>query len=113
MILPEEFELNAGGDFVQLKIAKVYKEYEAQMRANNDCSTAGADAYCRKQVAIGVYHYRGPTGSGRCPRQVSGLIVQHQRQDLDLLGQCEESCSYISLTPRWAEDLCYAGPGSA
>ena len=35
MILPEEFELNAGGDFVQLKIAKVYKEYEAQMRANN------------------------------------------------------------------------------
>ena len=35
MILPKEFELNAGGDFVQLKIAKVYKEYEAQMRANN------------------------------------------------------------------------------
>ena len=35
MILPEEFELNAGGDFVQLKISKVYKEYEAQMRANN------------------------------------------------------------------------------
>lgn len=35
MILPEEFELNVGGDFVQLKIAKVYKEYEAQMRANN------------------------------------------------------------------------------
>ena len=35
MILPEEFELNAGGDFVQLKIAKVYKEYEAKMRANN------------------------------------------------------------------------------
>lgn len=35
MILPEEFELNAGGDFVQLKIAKVYKEYKAQMRANN------------------------------------------------------------------------------
>ena len=35
MILPEEFELNAGGDFVQLKIAKVYKEYEAQMRAYN------------------------------------------------------------------------------
>ena len=35
MILPEEFELNAGGDFVQLKIAKVYKDYEAQMRANN------------------------------------------------------------------------------
>ena len=35
MILPEEFDLNAGGDFVQLKIAKVYKEYEAQMRANN------------------------------------------------------------------------------
>ena len=35
MILPEEFELNAGGDFVQLKIAKVYKEYEKQLRANN------------------------------------------------------------------------------
>ena len=35
MILPEVFDLNAGGYFVQLKIAKVYKEYEAQMRANN------------------------------------------------------------------------------
>ena len=30
-----EFELNAGGDFAQLKIAKVYREYEAQLKANN------------------------------------------------------------------------------
>lgn len=35
MVMPEEFELNAGGDFSQLKIAKVYREYEAQLRANN------------------------------------------------------------------------------
>ena len=35
MIVPEEFELNAGGDFAQLKIAKVYREYEAQLKANN------------------------------------------------------------------------------
>ena len=35
IILPEEFELNAGGDFAQLKIAKVYREYEAQLKANN------------------------------------------------------------------------------
>ena len=35
MILPEEFELNAGGDFAKLKIAKVYREYEAQLKANN------------------------------------------------------------------------------
>lgn len=35
MILPDEFELNAGGDFGQLKIAKVYREYEAQLKANN------------------------------------------------------------------------------
>ena len=35
MILPDEFELNAGGDFAKMKIAKVYHEYEAQMRANN------------------------------------------------------------------------------
>ena len=35
MILPDEFELNAGGDFAKMKIAKVYREYEAQMRANN------------------------------------------------------------------------------
>ena len=35
MILPEEFELNVGGDFAQLKIAKVYREYEAQLKANN------------------------------------------------------------------------------
>ena len=35
MILPDEFELNAGGDFAKLKIAKVYREYEAQLKANN------------------------------------------------------------------------------
>ena len=35
MILPDEFELNVGGDFAKMKIAKVYREYEAQMRANN------------------------------------------------------------------------------
>ncbi len=35
MILPEEFELNAGGDFAQLKIAKAYREYETQLKANN------------------------------------------------------------------------------
>lgn len=35
MILPDEFELNAGGDFAKMKIAKVYREYETQMRANN------------------------------------------------------------------------------
>lgn len=35
MILPDELELNAGGDFAKMKIAKVYREYEAQMRANN------------------------------------------------------------------------------
>ena len=35
MVLPEEFELNAGGDFARLKIAKVYREYERQLKANN------------------------------------------------------------------------------
>ena len=35
LILPNEFELNAGGDFAKLKIAKVYREYEAQLKANN------------------------------------------------------------------------------
>ena len=35
MILPDEFELNTGGDFAKMKIAKVYREYETQMRANN------------------------------------------------------------------------------
>ena len=35
MIRPDEFELNAGGDFAKMKSAKVYREYEAQMRANN------------------------------------------------------------------------------
>ncbi len=35
MIMPEEFELNAGGDFAQQQIAKAYREYEAQLRANN------------------------------------------------------------------------------
>ena len=35
LILPYEFELNVGGDFAKLKIAKVYREYEAQLKANN------------------------------------------------------------------------------
>ncbi len=35
MILPEEFELNSGGDYAQLMVAKVYHEYEAQLKANN------------------------------------------------------------------------------
>ena len=35
LILPDEFELNVGGDFAKLKFAKVYREYEAQLKANN------------------------------------------------------------------------------
>lgn len=35
MILPAEYELNAGGDYGKQKIAKVYREYEAQLKANN------------------------------------------------------------------------------
>lgn len=35
MIMPDEFEMNAAGDFGKQKIAKVYREYEKQMRANN------------------------------------------------------------------------------
>lgn len=35
LITPEEFRLQAGGDFMFLKIAQVYEEYEKQLRANN------------------------------------------------------------------------------
>lgn len=35
MVSPEEYELNAAGDFGKQKIAKVYHEYEKQLRANN------------------------------------------------------------------------------
>ena len=35
MITPSEFELNASGDFGKQKIAKVYWEYEKQLKANN------------------------------------------------------------------------------
>lgn len=35
LITPEEFRINAGGDFAQMKIAQVYEEYEKQLRANN------------------------------------------------------------------------------
>ncbi len=35
LISPEEYELNAPGDFGKQKVAKVYKEYEKQLRANN------------------------------------------------------------------------------
>ncbi|MCI9215641.1 DNA helicase PcrA [Lachnospiraceae bacterium 42-17] len=35
LITPEEFRLQAGGDFGFLKIAQVYEEYEKQLRANN------------------------------------------------------------------------------
>ena len=35
LVTPEEFRLNAGGDFSQRKIAEVYEEYEKQLKANN------------------------------------------------------------------------------
>lgn len=35
MITPAEFEVNAAGDFGRQKIAKVYWEYEKQLKANN------------------------------------------------------------------------------
>lgn len=35
LLSPEEFELNAAGDFAKQKIAKVYKEYQKQLRSNN------------------------------------------------------------------------------
>lgn len=35
LITPQEFELNAGGDFRQKKIAAIYKEYQSQLKKNN------------------------------------------------------------------------------
>lgn len=35
LISPDEFELNAAGDYHKQKIAKVYREYEKQLKANN------------------------------------------------------------------------------
>lgn len=35
MITPDEFELNAAGDYHKQRIAKVYREYEKQLKANN------------------------------------------------------------------------------
>lgn len=35
MVTPEEYELNAYGDFSKKKIAEAYKEYERQLKANN------------------------------------------------------------------------------
>ena len=35
MISPDEFELQAGTDYHQRKIAEVYREYEKQLRSNN------------------------------------------------------------------------------
>ena len=35
MILPDEFMLNAGGDYGQRKVAEVYKEYQNHLRNNN------------------------------------------------------------------------------
>ncbi len=35
MISPDEYELNAAGDYHKQKIAKVYREYEKQLRSNN------------------------------------------------------------------------------
>ena len=35
MVTPEEFRIQAQGDFSRQKIATVYEEYEKQMRANN------------------------------------------------------------------------------
>ena len=35
MIMPDEFEMNAVGDYHQQKVAQVYREYEKQLRSNN------------------------------------------------------------------------------
>ncbi|MBQ4530398.1 MAG: DNA helicase PcrA [Lachnospiraceae bacterium] len=35
MILPDEFELNAGGDYGQKKVAQVYREYQKRLKSNN------------------------------------------------------------------------------
>ena len=35
MIMPNEYELNAGGDYHKKKIAAVYREYEKQLKAKN------------------------------------------------------------------------------
>ncbi len=35
LITPEEYTLNAGGDFSRRKVAEAYTEYERQLRANN------------------------------------------------------------------------------
>ncbi|MFR5600965.1 MAG: ATP-dependent helicase [Lachnospiraceae bacterium] len=35
LISPAEFELNAGGDFRQKKVALIYKEYQSQLKKNN------------------------------------------------------------------------------
>jgi len=35
LITPEEFELNAGGDYQQKKYAEVYKEYQRRLKNNN------------------------------------------------------------------------------
>lgn len=35
LITPDEYELNTAGDFAKQKIAKVYREYEKQLHANN------------------------------------------------------------------------------
>lgn len=35
MIMPDEFEINAGGDFIKRKVAEVYREYQKQLKKNN------------------------------------------------------------------------------
>ena len=35
MITPEEYELNAGGDFREKKVAQIYKEYQKELKKNN------------------------------------------------------------------------------
>ena len=35
LISPEEFRMEAGGDYSRMKVAQVYEEYEKQLRANN------------------------------------------------------------------------------
>ncbi|MEG2871054.1 MAG: UvrD-helicase domain-containing protein, partial [Clostridium sp.] len=35
MVTPEEFELNAGGDFRQKQIAQIYKAYQKELKKNN------------------------------------------------------------------------------
>ena len=81
MLTPEEFRLQAGGDFQQKKIADVYEEYEKQLRANNaldfdDLLLKTVQLFQTQRDVLEYYQERFQNITDICPTEfINRLII--------------------------------------